>query len=106
MKDEELPGTSPGRPDPLTVQSVLKAFSVLHAFGSSQRSLSLAQIAALDGMGKSAAQRFAHTLTRLGYLAKDPQTRRFEPTARTLPRSDARRVGKELGRTCRYRGAP
>ncbi|GAA5233356.1 IclR family transcriptional regulator [Verticiella sediminum] len=85
MKDDEQEAaTGTPRVDPLTVHSVIKAFAVLDAFGGNQRSLSLAQIAALDGMGKSAAQRFAHTLTKLGYLAKDPQTKRFELTARTL----------------------
>ncbi|VTU37797.1 IclR family transcriptional regulator [Variovorax sp. PBL-E5] len=72
------------RADPLLVQSVLKAFAVLHAFDASNRSLGLAQIAAIDDMGKSAAQRFTHTLMLAGYLAKDPQTKRFELTARTL----------------------
>ncbi|RYG10106.1 MAG: IclR family transcriptional regulator [Burkholderiales bacterium] len=75
---------APERGDPLLVQSVLKAFAVLHAFDAANRSLGLAQIAAIDDMGKSAAQRFAHTLVQAGYLAKDPQTKRFELTARTL----------------------
>ncbi len=72
------------REDRLVVQSVLKAFTVLHAFNASNRTLGLKQIAEIDDMGKSAAQRFAHTLVKAGYLSKDPQTKRFELTARTL----------------------
>ncbi len=33
-------------------------------------------------MDVSAAQRFTHTLTKLGYLHKDAQTKRFELTAK------------------------
>jgi len=70
--------------DPLYVQSVEKAFRVLAAFDSGRPSLSLTEIAAATGLDKSAAQRFTHTLARLGYLRKVPETRRFELTTRTL----------------------
>lgn len=70
--------------DPLYVRSVEKAFRVLTAFDTGRPTLSLAQIAVMADLDRSAAQRFAHTLERLGYLRKDPQTRRFELTTRTL----------------------
>ena len=70
--------------DGLTVLSVEKAFRVLGAFGARRPSLSLSQVAAAAELDVSAAQRFTHTLTRLGYLRKDPDTKRFELTARTL----------------------
>ena len=70
--------------DPLMVGSVEKAFRVLNVFGQGRASLSLSQIAELSGMDVSAAQRFTHTLIRLGYLAKDARTRRLELTPRTL----------------------
>jgi IclR family transcriptional regulator, pca regulon regulatory protein len=70
--------------DPLMVRSVEKAFRVLEAFDGLHRTLSLAQISANVGIDKSTAQRFTHTLHRLGYLSKDPVTRRFELSLRTL----------------------
>ncbi|WP_431285174.1 IclR family transcriptional regulator [Humitalea sp. 24SJ18S-53] len=70
--------------DRLYVQSVEKAFRVLGAFGGGRRSLGLTEVAALTGLDRSAAQRFLHTLEGLGYLAKDPATRRFELTVRNL----------------------
>lgn len=63
--------------DPLYVSSLEKGMRVLEAFRDGQESLGLTEISRLTGMGKSAAQRFTHTWERLGYLAKDPQSRRF-----------------------------
>lgn len=56
-------------------QSVDKALAVLHAFGSEQRALNLAAIAAAAGITKSSAQRFTNTLQQLGYLRRDPLAR-------------------------------
>lgn len=70
--------------DPMRVQSVEKAFRVLRAFDATRPSLSLTQIAAAAELDKSAAQRFTHTLIALGYLRKDPTTKRFELTVKTL----------------------
>jgi IclR family pca regulon transcriptional regulator len=70
--------------DGLFVNSVEKAFRVLDAFGRGASSLGLSEIAAASGLDRSAAQRFAHTLERLGYLRKDPRTRHYELTVRTL----------------------
>ncbi len=80
------PTTSPPeeREDPLFVRSVEKALRVLTAFNARRPTLSLSQLAAATGLDKSAAQRFAHTLLRLGYLRKDPRTKHFELTSRTL----------------------
>jgi len=72
------------RPDPLYVQSVAKAFRVLTCFDAARPTLSLSQLAEAAGMDLSAAQRFTHTLQRLGYLRKDPHTRHFELTTLTL----------------------
>ena len=70
--------------DALMVNSVEKAFRVLSAFGRQHQTLNLSQVASETGMDVSAAQRFTHTLTKLGYLYKDAQTKRFELTAKTL----------------------
>jgi IclR family pca regulon transcriptional regulator len=68
----------------LFVQSVEKAMKVLMAFDGSKRHLSLSEIAALTDLDNSAAQRFTHTLTALGYLVKDSATRRYELSVRLL----------------------
>ncbi|PZW37687.1 IclR family transcriptional regulator [Humitalea rosea] len=68
----------------MRVQSVEKAFRVLGAFDAMRPSLSLTQLAAAIELDKSATQRFAHTLTMLGYLSKDPTTKRFALTVKTL----------------------
>ncbi|HEY4297458.1 MAG TPA: IclR family transcriptional regulator [Paraburkholderia sp.] len=68
----------------LTVRSVEKAFNVLEAFGSSPTPLSLTALAATLGVDKSTAQRFTYTLERLGYLHKDPETKRLSLTVKAL----------------------
>jgi IclR family transcriptional regulator, pca regulon regulatory protein len=70
--------------DDLFVNSVAKAFQVFYAFGAQHASLSLTEIAEATGMGVSAAQRFVHTLHRLGYLRKDERTRRYRLGVRLL----------------------
>ena len=82
--EDEAPQKRSRATDPLMVMSVEKAFRVLSVFDTQSASLSLSQIAAATEMDVSAAQRFTHTLTRLGYLRKDTGTKRFELTAKTL----------------------
>lgn len=77
-------GEAVRKDDALMVNSVEKAFRVLSAFGRQHQTLNLSQVASETGMDVSAAQRFTHTLTKLGYLRKDAQTKRFELTAKTL----------------------
>jgi IclR family pca regulon transcriptional regulator len=69
---------------PLFVQSVEKAMKVLTAFDGSKRQLSLSEIAGITDLDNSAAQRFTHTLAALGYLVKDPGTRKYELSVRLL----------------------
>lgn len=68
----------------LYVGSVRKAFSVLYAFQERGAALSLAEISERSGIGRSAAQRFVHTLWALGYLQQDAATRRYRLSARML----------------------
>lgn len=79
-----LADETPERVDPLFVSSLEKGLRVLRAFDEDHASLGLGEIAALTGLDKSAAQRFSHTLHRLGYLEKDPVTRRFRPARRLM----------------------
>ena len=65
-------------------QSLEKGLAVLLAFNPLSETMNLADIAEKCGMSKSAAQRFAFTLEVLGYLRKDPVTKRYSLTAATL----------------------
>lgn len=78
-----------GRGSPLFVSSVEKAFKLLRTFGGSRQDMSLAEIAALSDMDKSAVQRFVHTLRSLGYLRQDPSTRRYSLTPQILEHAAA-----------------
>jgi DNA-binding IclR family transcriptional regulator len=69
---------------PLFIHSLEKGLAVLLAFGPENETMNLAEIAAATGIGKSAAQRVAYTLEELGYLKKDPVTRRYSLSVATL----------------------
>jgi IclR family transcriptional regulator, pca regulon regulatory protein len=60
----------PEAEDHLLVGSVVKAFQVLEAFDRFHHSMGFSEIARVTSLEKSAAQRAAHTLWRLGYLTK------------------------------------
>lgn len=77
-------GRQDGARDVLMVASVEKAFRVLSAFGAGAHALGLTQIAALTELDKSAAQRFIHTLTKLGYLEREPDSKRWTLAVKTL----------------------
>lgn len=69
---------------PLYVNSVEKALRVLRAFDGSRPTMTLTQIAEASQLDFSAVQRFTFTLTQLGLLYKDPETRLYGLTPRTL----------------------
>lgn len=68
----------------LYVQSVEKAMKVLTAFDGSKRQLSLSEISSFTALDMSATQRFTYTLAALGYLFKDPDSRKYELSPRLL----------------------
>jgi len=72
------------RPSPLFVGSLAKGFQVLEAFDQTHPTLSLTEIAAVTGLDKSAAQRFANTLYVLGYLRKDRVTKRYSLSPKAM----------------------
>jgi DNA-binding IclR family transcriptional regulator len=72
------------REDPLFVASLGRAVRILEAFDRGTRSLGLAELAEQTGLNRSAVQRFLHTWEQLGYLSKDPATRRFSLTPRVM----------------------
>lgn len=78
------------RPDPTAEDSPLfnhstkKVFELLRAFGPSHRTMSLPELAESAGISKSAAQRLAFTLEELGYLQKDPESKRYSLSTKIL----------------------
>jgi IclR family pca regulon transcriptional regulator len=84
MADGQLAKQAELDRDPLLVRSVGKAFALLSAFDARNPSLSLTQLAVTAGLDRSATQRFAHTLETLGYLRKDPRSKRFTLNVRVL----------------------
>jgi DNA-binding IclR family transcriptional regulator len=77
---------APPKPDrpALFNQSLEKGLDVLQAFGAEFPTMNLPEIAEAAGITKSAAQRLAFTLESLGYLRKDPQTKRFSLAPKSI----------------------
>ena len=65
------------------VNSVLKAFSVLHAFTPAQPEMTVSEIAAATGMDRGTTFRLIHTLVSLDYLRSVP-VRKFRLTLKCL----------------------
>ena len=57
---------------------------VLRVFDGQRPWLGLSDIVELTGLGRSATQRFVYTLHQLGYLRRDPDTRRYGLATRVL----------------------
>ena len=68
----------------LFITSIEKGMLVLLAFNVSRRKMSLTEISAHTGLDISSVQRCAHTLTELGYLRRDAQSRRYELSIRVM----------------------
>ncbi|WP_213875384.1 IclR family transcriptional regulator [Pseudomonas sp. dw_358] len=75
--------TSPDK-SPLFASTLARGLEVINAFRAGRPSMNLPELAAATHMTKSAAQRFAYTLETLGYLRKDPQSKRYQLTPRAL----------------------
>jgi IclR family transcriptional regulator, pca regulon regulatory protein len=72
------------KPSALYITSVEKALRVFQAFDREHAALSLSDLAKLTQLSLPNIQRLTYTLTRLGYLARDPQSKRYALTPRTL----------------------
>lgn len=70
--------------DTLFVGSLEKGMRIMAAFGAHRAELGLTELAEIIELDKSAAQRLTNTLHKIGYLDKDPETRRFRPSLRFL----------------------
>ncbi|KIN60511.1 Transcriptional regulator [Sulfitobacter noctilucae] len=72
------------RADPLFVQSVERAMTVLSSFHHADGPMSLSEVAKTAGIDRSAAQRMVHTLRTLGYVQRDAGGHGFLPGIRLL----------------------
>jgi IclR family transcriptional regulator, pca regulon regulatory protein len=66
------------------IESLAKGLSILEAFQPDAPTLTLSELARRTGMSMGSAQRVTHTLATLGYLDKDPHTRRYRVGPRVL----------------------
>ncbi len=73
----------------LYVGSVDKAFEVLRILGTSPVPMGLSEVVKVTEMGKSSAQRFLHTLTALGYVNQDRETKAYSISAQILDLANA-----------------
>ncbi|CAM5540559.1 Pca regulon regulatory protein [Frigidibacter albus] len=75
----------PAGADPrLFIQSVRKAMIVLEAFNADEPAMTLQQLTERTRLGRSATQRFVHTLEMLQYLKRDPKTLRYQLSNRAF----------------------
>jgi len=66
------------------VESLRRGLQVLEAFSEKDHSLTLTEISSAVEMNKSTAFRFVYTLENLGYLERDPETKRYRPGLKVL----------------------
>jgi len=69
---------------PLFVAALARGLTLLAAFSEGRPAMTLPELAEATGLTKSAAQRFAHTLWTLGYLRKNPDSKKFSLSPQSL----------------------
>lgn len=69
---------------PLFVSALAKGLSLLTAFNARRPAMSLSELAEATGLNKSTVQRSVFTLEAMGYVMKEPQTKRIRLTPRSL----------------------
>jgi len=67
-----------------TVQSLAKGFRVLEAFSAENEEMTLSEIAAASDLDPGTTFRMLNTLVDLGYVARLPESRRFNLTLKVL----------------------
>ncbi|ALM86992.1 IclR family transcriptional regulator [Bordetella sp. N] len=82
--NEDASGDGAEKKDALYVAAVERAMRVLEAFASKPGDLGLTELADMTGLGKSAAQRFVYTWEKLGYLVREPASRRLRLTSKAV----------------------
>jgi IclR family pca regulon transcriptional regulator len=66
------------------IEALGRGLHILEAFTEQAPSLSLTEISSKVGLDKSTVFRFVYTLEKLGYLARDPDTKRYRPGLKVL----------------------
>lgn len=66
------------------IEALSRGLQTLEVFSQDTPSLSLTEIASEAGLDKSTAFRVAYTLEKLGYLERDPETKRYRPGLKVL----------------------
>jgi IclR family pca regulon transcriptional regulator len=66
------------------IKSLGRGLQILEVFSTASPSLSLTEIVSAVDLDKSTAFRFVYTLEKLGYLERDPETKRYRPGLRVL----------------------
>lgn len=61
------------------IEALGRGLHILETFTERTPSLSLTEISSAVGLDKSTVFRFAYTLEKLGYLRRDPETKRYQP---------------------------
>lgn len=70
--------------DKYYIETLARGLQILEVFSKESPSLSLTQIVSATGLNKSTVFRFVHTLEKLGYLERDPDTKRYRPGLKVL----------------------
>lgn len=81
------------------VASLGKAMTLLEAFAPERSRMGLTELSEATGLDRSSVQRLVTTFTRLGYLDKDPTTRRYSPSIRMTELANAYFWSQELVHT-------
>ena len=66
------------------IESLGRGLQILEAFTKETPQLTLTEISQAVGLDKSTVFRFAYTLEQLGYLVRDPETKRYHPGIKVL----------------------
>ncbi|WP_233270593.1 IclR family transcriptional regulator [Chachezhania sediminis] len=89
--------------DPLFVRSVARAMGVLSAFHTTDRPLSLSEIARAAELDRSTTQRIVHTLRKLGYIQRDQYDQGYVPGIRIYDHIfDSMRLNRLIQRAVPY----
>jgi len=66
------------------IESLGRGLQILEVFSEASPSLSLTEITSIVKLDKSTVFRCVHTLESLGYLERDPETKRYRPGLKVL----------------------
>lgn len=66
------------------IEALSRGLRILEAFSEDRPTLTLVEIAKAVGLDKSTVFRFVYTLEELGYLERDPQSKRYRPGIKVL----------------------